>query len=179
MASSVLTYLLVCGLMLTLSWGASRLLGVGPVEVRRGGGTGIAVLDSQWAFDSARGRHGRARMLAALTFRRSALALPVLSCSGSVGGVDEGECDVPLSAIVGTVDGGHHPFDRNFDPSEDSAWSRFSRVFAARATGVSLSPVVLLHARDGYYVLDGHHRVAVARAFGDHDIRAQVTRVTC
>ncbi|MGZ4436295.1 MAG: hypothetical protein ACXVW6_01560 [Nocardioidaceae bacterium] len=179
MSSPVIAYLLVCGLTFALSWGAARVLGVGPIEVRRGGGTGIAAMDYRYAFDSARGRHGRAWLLAVLTGRRSALTLRVLPCCTLAGGVDEGERDVPLSDIVGSVDGGHHPFDRNFDPSEDAAWSRFSRVLAARTHGVSLPPVLLLHARDGYYVLDGHHRVAVARAFGDRDIRAQVTRVAC
>ena len=54
---------------------------------------------------------------------------------------------------------------------------RFAAVFAAREAGLSLPPVTLYRAAGGYYVLDGHHRVAVARALGDDTIRADVVLV--
>ena len=47
-------------------------------------------------------------------------------------------------------------------------------MLRARNDGLELPPVLLQEGCDGYYVLDGHHRVAVARAIGDTEIRADV-----
>jgi hypothetical protein len=83
---------------------------------------------------------------------------------------------VPLGEIVGSVDRGPHPFDRGFAPTSDLAWARFASVLRARNEGLELPPVLLRQGCDGYYVVDGHHRVAVARALRDAEIRAEVTR---
>ncbi len=124
--------------------------------------------DPRATFEAARARHARRALLR----RADASILPVLSRTGSPS--LSISCVVPLARIVGSVDTGPHPFDRRFDPSADSAWGRFASVLRARNDGVELPPVWLQEGEDGYYVLDGHHRVAVARALGDTDIRAEV-----
>jgi hypothetical protein len=53
--------------------------------------------------------------------------------------------------------------------------NRWLSVAAARDQGKGLPPVVLVQVGDVYFVRDGHHRIAVARALGQLDIEAQVT----
>jgi ParB-like chromosome segregation protein Spo0J len=48
-------------------------------------------------------------------------------------------------------------------------------VALARLKGVVLPAVELAQVREAYYVLDGHHRISVARAFGQESIDAAVT----
>jgi hypothetical protein len=46
-----------------------------------------------------------------------------------------------------------------------------------RLEGRPLPPVELIQVGDSYFVRDGHHRISVARAFGQTAIDAQVTVV--
>lgn len=171
-----MTYLLLAIVPLGVCWVAGTAMHLDSVDTRRGGGTGFAWLDGQSAFERARSRHDRARWGVSLTGRPRRLDLAVLDqplgprCRRSTG-----EQTVPLGEIIGSVDRGRRLFDRHFDPTSDDAWPRYRSVFAARSADVDLPPVTLYRATDGYYVLDGHHRVAVARAFGDTTIRADVS----
>lgn len=45
----------------------------------------------------------------------------------------------------------------------------------ARQQGKALPPVRLVQVGDLYFVRDGHHRISVARALGQQDIKARVT----
>ena len=172
------TYLLWMTVPVIGLWLAATVMHIGSVDTRRGGGTGVAWLDTRSTFDSARWRHDLWSLRMSLIGRRQHLSLPVLRQPYGLRGMRPiGEQSVALAEIVGSVDGRHHPFDRRFDPTSDAAWRRYSAVFAARTGSAGVPPVTLYRAADGYYVLDGHHRVAVARAFGDKTIRADVTLV--
>src|SRR6185436_1223960 len=52
---------------------------------------------------------------------------------------------------------------------------RFRRVLNATQEGVSLPPINVFQIGFGYYVEDGHHRVAAARICGQTEIDADVT----
>ena len=78
---------------------------------------------------------------------------------------------VPLDAIVGTVDA-TADFDADFRPATDRIGARWERVARAYRQGTPLPPITLLERPDGYYVVDGRHRVSVARALGQTDIDA-------
>jgi ParB-like chromosome segregation protein Spo0J len=52
---------------------------------------------------------------------------------------------------------------------------RWERIALAHRKGAALPPVVLRRQADGYYVVDGRHRVSVARALGYRDIDAWVS----
>jgi nucleotide-binding universal stress UspA family protein len=52
---------------------------------------------------------------------------------------------------------------------------RFRRVLNATQAGVTLPPIVVFQIGFGYYVEDGHHRVAAARITGQTEIDADVT----
>ncbi len=78
---------------------------------------------------------------------------------------------IPLEAIVGTVDA-TADFDADFRPTTDRVSSRWQRIARAHRDGRSLPPVAVIERPDGYYILDGRHRVSVARALGHREIDA-------
>jgi hypothetical protein len=80
---------------------------------------------------------------------------------------------VPLSQIRGS-EGRSDDFDRDFYPLQDHNKERWLNIAAARRRGKALPPVELIQVEDIYFVLDGHHRISVARALGQPDIEASV-----
>lgn len=80
---------------------------------------------------------------------------------------------VPLEKIVGSLNR-YHQFDRAFLPLDDSIAERWQRVAHAFYREISLPPVVLYKVGDVYFVVDGHHRVSVARQQGQEFIEAEV-----
>jgi hypothetical protein len=80
---------------------------------------------------------------------------------------------IRLGAIVGTVDP-TTDFDAGFRPAVDRVSSRWQSIARAHRGGRALPPIVVLERPDGYYVLDGRHRVSVARALGQDCIDAWV-----
>jgi hypothetical protein len=81
---------------------------------------------------------------------------------------------VPLASIVGTVDPTTE-FDGRFRPASTRLRRRWEGIALAHRRGVALPPIDLRHGPDGYYVVDGRHRVSVARYLGYCDIDAWVT----
>jgi hypothetical protein len=86
------------------------------------------------------------------------------------------EAMVPIDQIVGTVEP-TRCFDRRFRPTSDHVRSRFERVATEVRSGRGMEPVELYHCDGCYYVLDGHHRIAVARALGQRSVWARTTEV--
>jgi len=68
-------------------------------------------------------------------------------------------------------------FDRRFRPTSDVVRSRFQRIAAEVRSGRGMEPVELYQCGGSYYVFDGHHRVAVARALGYRSVCALVAEV--
>ena len=81
---------------------------------------------------------------------------------------------VEVARIVGSV-GRWRQFERGFMPVESSAETRWKRVDLAFHSGEELPPVVLYKVGEAYFVLDGNHRVSVARFQGVEMIDAEVT----
>jgi hypothetical protein len=90
------------------------------------------------------------------------------------GGLRLGRRVVRIEQIVGSVGRSSH-FDAGFMPAKASLQSRWKRVDRAFHRGMELPPVVLYKLGDSYYVLDGNHRVSVARYHGVEMIEAEVT----
>src|SRR5688500_11567360 len=68
--------------------------------------------------------------------------------------------------IVGSV-GRWRDFDRSFLPARASVGQRWKRIDRAFQRGEDLPPVELYEIGDAYFVVDGHHRISVARY---HDV---------
>ncbi len=81
--------------------------------------------------------------------------------------------NVPLHKIVGS-EGRTRDFDNAFHPLVDHIRDRWIGIAAARRQGVVLPPVELIQVGSAYYVRDGHHRISVAKAFGQKEIEAQI-----
>jgi hypothetical protein len=82
---------------------------------------------------------------------------------------------VPVRQIVGT-DGRAADFDRRFVPRQRESLVRRRALERAFPTG-DFPPVVVHRLGDAYFVLDGHHRVSIAREREMETLDADVTVV--
>ena len=89
---------------------------------------------------------------------------------------DRGLEEIPLEKIVGSV-GRYRDFTREFLPTQQVDESRWAGVKAAMTSMSGLPPIDLYQIGDAYFVLDGNHRVSVARKAGATTISARVTEV--
>jgi ParB-like nuclease domain len=83
---------------------------------------------------------------------------------------------IPLRQVVGTDSRGGD-FDREFHPRRPhirERWEQLERAFPDAA----FPPIVVYQLGDAYFVIDGHHRVAIARRNGMETIDAEVTKLT-
>jgi hypothetical protein len=92
---------------------------------------------------------------------------------GAIGRIYRGMRTVPVAQIGGSV-GRCTEFDRDFMPAKHSVEERWKRVDRAFRRGEELPPVSLYRIGAFYFVLDGHHRVSVARYHGVEWIDAEV-----
>jgi hypothetical protein len=136
--------------------------------------TGLSVLDAQADFMRARRAYNVARLGAWLRRCRCCRYLRSLSPSALLAAGPTRLEVVPLRAVVGTVESTVN-FDANFRPASNAMRWRWERVALAHRAGTALPPVVLRRQPDGYYVVDGRHRISVARALRHHDIDAWVS----
>jgi hypothetical protein len=83
---------------------------------------------------------------------------------------------VPVAQIVGSVDR-YRDFDDVFLPKQDNTANRWKSIARAFYSEVDLPPVRLYKVGDAYFVMDGHHRVSVAREQGIDFIDAEVQEV--
>jgi len=90
--------------------------------------------------------------------------------NGCYAGVQE----VALDDIRGT-EGRQNDFDDRFNPLTARNRQRWESIAKAYEAGMSLPPIELIRVGKVYFVRDGHHRVSVARAFGQTTIRANIT----
>ncbi len=80
---------------------------------------------------------------------------------------------VPLDQVVGSVNR-YRDFDRAFLPVQEHTADRWRSISRAFYDEVSLPPVKLYKVGDAYFVMDGNHRVSVARERGQAFIDAEV-----
>ena len=93
------------------------------------------------------------------------------------GGVaSRGLREIPIDAIVGSV-GRYHDFTRDFLPLHDSDQDRWAGVSLASSTGTGLPPIDVYQMGDAYFVIDGHHRISIARQNGAEVMEAYVTEI--
>ena len=87
---------------------------------------------------------------------------------------------VPVKLIIGSVNR-YRDFDRLFLPTQSHTRDRWRRINRAWYQDISLPPVLLYKVGDVYFVVDGNHRVSVARSKGqiyiDAEVRECIARV--
>ena len=89
------------------------------------------------------------------------------------GPIYRGVHTVRVDQIVGSLNR-YHEFDRAFLPADDQLAERWQNIDSAFYKDISLPPVVLYKVGQVYFVVDGHHRVSVARQQGQEFIEAEV-----
>jgi nucleotide-binding universal stress UspA family protein len=91
---------------------------------------------------------------------------------------DKGLMNIPVEAIVGSV-GRYTDFTRSFLPLKDTDQDRWMRVRMALDDpgGIGLPPIDVYKVGEVYFVLDGNHRVSIARQEGFKTIQAYVIEV--
>src|SRR5687767_2862322 len=80
--------------------------------------------------------------------------------------------EIPLDNIIGSV-GRYRDFTRTFLPRNADLQERWQRVNAVAATQ-GVPPIEAYQVGEVYFVLDGNHRVSVARQNGAKTIEAHV-----
>ncbi len=89
------------------------------------------------------------------------------------GPIYRGVQTVRVDQIAGSLNR-YHEFDRVFLPANDKLAERWQSVNRAFYQDISLPPVVLYKVGEVYFVVDGHHRVSVAREQGQVYLEAEV-----
>lgn len=129
-------------------------------------------------FDAARARAFRRAIRSALTGRARRLQSvePMLRAAGLEGRAYGGVREIPVNRIAGSVapDAKTYDFDPAFLPVNRRLRDRWTRIYRAMVEGDELPPIDVYRVDDSYYVIDGHHRVSVARSLGRPEISARV-----
>ena len=80
---------------------------------------------------------------------------------------------MPINRIKGS-EGRSGDFDCDFNPLHTRTRDRWMSIAITRSQGDTLPLVELVQLSDDYFVRDGHHRISVARAFGEESVDAIV-----
>jgi len=125
-----------------------------------------------------RARLGRLKMLLLRRGTRSTLLSPdeIRRTVPASGAMYRGRRTLEISRIVGSM-GKHEQFDMTFMPLSRASPEKWKRIDRAFRLGVELPLVSLLELDGDYFVIDGNHRVSVARFHGVEWIDAEVTEV--
>jgi hypothetical protein len=133
--------------------------------------------DAREDFRRARRAQSTARAARWLAGRRGASTPRALACAD---GLTRGGTSlevIRLDAIVGTLEPAPQ-FDARFRPAAEHLRVRWERIALAHRLGIGLPAITVMKRAEGYYVVDGKHRVSVALALGREDIDAYVTEMT-
>jgi uncharacterized ParB-like nuclease family protein len=131
-------------------------------------------------FDAARFRAFRRSIGSILTRRARRLQSiePVLEAAGLEGRAYGGVQEIPLDKVVGSAAPSKTgDFDPIFLPINRRNRDRWTRIYQEMVEGAELPPIDVYKVGDFYYVIDGHHRVSVARNLGRATINARVVEV--
>jgi nucleotide-binding universal stress UspA family protein len=91
---------------------------------------------------------------------------------------DRGIHEIPVKAIVGSV-GRYTDFTRTFMPRRPEDQERWARVKTVMddPVGTGMEPIEVYKVGEAYFVLDGNHRVSIARQEGFEFIEAHIIEI--
>lgn len=130
------------------------------------------------AFDDARRREAYRRLARAVRGEGQESLLDLDEVRGRLRLFDQayvGIEPIPVDLVVGTASRSRD-FDRGFRPRDEQVRERWRRIEQAFPAG-DFPPIVVYRVGQAYFVVDGHHRVAVARHRGVDYIDAEVTEL--
>jgi hypothetical protein len=142
----------------------------------------LVLLEAREQFDGARHR-AFWRAIVRAPGRYHTLRLPaldrVLRAAQFAGKSSRGVQEILLDNVVGTVTAAKRiDFDSAFLPLARRQRERWARLYAFMSAGFGdVPPIDVYQLEDAYYVIDGHHRVSIARVLGRDRIEAKVTEV--
>jgi uncharacterized ParB-like nuclease family protein len=132
-------------------------------------------------FDAARARAFRRALRRIFTGggQRLRSMEPMLKAAGPEGRAFGGVQEIPVDRIVGSLapEAKAGDFDPGFLPLNRRTRERWTRIYEAMVEGDELPPIDVYRVDGNYYVIDGHHRVSVARNLGRATINARVIDV--
>lgn len=140
---------------------------------------------SLWFNEKARMDFGRAlgrgfwRSIAAWLGQKDNSLLPFHSIMQNIpirGRFHVGLREIPLDKVIGSV-GRYQDFDRAFLPKRSHTRERWESIDRAHMMERELPPIEVYQVGEIYVVMDGNHRVSVARERGQKFIEAQVTLI--
>jgi ParB/Sulfiredoxin domain len=129
-------------------------------------------------FDRARRKKRLRRLAGAVRDEETRELLPLGEVTRRLGLFEQahgGIRSIPIDAIVGTVDRSKD-FDRDFLPRRPELRDRWKRVEQAFPAG-DFPPISVYEVDGRYFLIDGHHRVAIAKQRGMSHIDAEVIRL--
>lgn len=127
-------------------------------------------------FDKARRREAYRRFGRAVARRPSSHLLAFEEVKDRLGFFEQnyvGIRPIPVAAIVGSS-GRSKDFDKNFLPLRRDLRERWTAIERAFPEG-GFPPIVVYQVGSSYFVVDGHHRVAIAKFRKQEFIDAEVT----
>ena len=121
-------------------------------------------------------RRMKARLRKDLTCNRLLSFDEVKGSLGAFNQVYLGMRVVPVEKIVGSVNR-YRDFDRTFLPVKANLETKWKRIDRAFHWSEELPPVSLYKIGEKYFVVDGNHRISVARYQGVKSIDAEVIEI--
>jgi nucleotide-binding universal stress UspA family protein len=90
--------------------------------------------------------------------------------------IDRGLQEIPIDAIIGSA-GRYSDFTKDFFPKRKSDEARWAGVKVAIESMRGVPPIEVYKADQVYFVIDGNHRVSIARQMGAKQIQAYVKEI--
>ena len=135
---------------------------------------------SENAFNRGRGLAGFEVLKSRLS-RRNPYLLSLRRVAGDLSlarAICLGLQDIPVATIIGSA-GRDREFTRRFLPLTTSQRQeeRWRNAYVRAMTGVACPPITVCRIADADFVINGHHRVSVARYLGLETIQAHVSEL--
>lgn len=139
--------------------------------------TGNTHMDAQRAFDKVSRAQRRSALVNRLRRQCAECArLQVHDTGYRTNPHTSGIKEIPLEQISATVEPARaRQFDADFRPSGKRTRARWERLWVAEQRGEVIPPISVVRTHAGYAVIDGHHRVSVAKSRGAITIDAFVS----
>jgi hypothetical protein len=120
-------------------------------------------------------RRAKRHLFKARVFRKSGQLICFSTFRFQAHGLERLE-DIPLSNVKGSL-GRCQDFSHDFLPRHSGLEERWTQIWQLMQASRSLPPIKVYEINKTYFVIDGHHRVSVAKHLGLTHIEAFVSKL--